>query len=363
MGFSAYFLVVWDLVRYAKSSGIRVGPGPGERGRVVRRVLPAHRRHRPDPATTCCSSGSSTRGRKQMPDIDMDFDSRYRGDMIKYAAERYGWDHVAQIVTFSTIKARAAVRDGVTCPRVPVHRRRQDRQAHAAADHGPRHAAARVPRACARPRGRLQDGRRAARALRDRRRRQARHRRRPRPRGAAPPGRDPRRGGGDHPASRSPSTCRSSASPSPAATSRTRRSSRSTRCTASRTSACSRWTSSACATSRDRAHARARRAESGGARPDIDNVAARRPQDVRDAAQRRHDRCVPARRWAGARAAALAAPTTFEDVSALVALYRPGPDGRRTWHTEYADRKNGRKPVTYYHARRPRGDPRARPTG
>jgi DNA polymerase III subunit alpha len=46
-----------------------------------------------------------------MPDIDMDFDERYRSDMIKYAADRYGWDHVAQIVTFSTIKARAAVRD------------------------------------------------------------------------------------------------------------------------------------------------------------------------------------------------------------------------------------------------------------
>src|SRR5690348_17139360 len=46
-----------------------------------------------------------------MPDIDMDFDSRYRGEMIKYAAEKYGDDRVAQIVTFSTIKARAAVRD------------------------------------------------------------------------------------------------------------------------------------------------------------------------------------------------------------------------------------------------------------
>ena len=45
-------------------------------------------------------------GRKQMPDIDMDFDSRYRGEMIRYAAERYGEDRVAQIVTFSTIKAR-----------------------------------------------------------------------------------------------------------------------------------------------------------------------------------------------------------------------------------------------------------------
>src|SRR4029078_5144830 len=50
-------------------------------------------------------------GRKQMPDIDMDFDSRYRGEMIRYAAQKYGHDHVAQIITFSTIKARAAVRD------------------------------------------------------------------------------------------------------------------------------------------------------------------------------------------------------------------------------------------------------------
>ena len=50
-------------------------------------------------------------GRKSMPDIDMDFDSRYRDEMIRYCAERYGREHVAQIVTFSTIKARAAVRD------------------------------------------------------------------------------------------------------------------------------------------------------------------------------------------------------------------------------------------------------------
>ena len=50
-------------------------------------------------------------GRKTMPDIDMDFDSRYRGEMIRYASERYGSDHVAQVITFSTIKARAAVRD------------------------------------------------------------------------------------------------------------------------------------------------------------------------------------------------------------------------------------------------------------
>jgi len=110
MGFSAYFLVVWDLIRYARDSGIRVGPGRGS-------------------AAGCCVAYCLgivdldpirydllferflNPGRKQMPDIDMDFDERYRADMIRYASERYGADRVAQIVTFSTIKARAAVRD------------------------------------------------------------------------------------------------------------------------------------------------------------------------------------------------------------------------------------------------------------
>ena len=110
MGFSAYFLVVWDLIRHARDSGIRVGPGRGS-------------------AAGCCVAYCLgivdldpikydllferflNPGRKQMPDIDMDFDERYRGEMIRYATERYGADRVAQIVTFSTIKARAAVRD------------------------------------------------------------------------------------------------------------------------------------------------------------------------------------------------------------------------------------------------------------
>ena len=137
-------------------------------------------------------------GRKQMPDIDMDFDSRYRGEMIKYAAERYGWDHVAQIVTFSTIKARAAVRDSARVLGYPYAVGDKIAKLMPPLDHGPRHAAARVLREGHRPRGRLQDGRRAAHALRGRSRRQARHRRRPRPRGAAPPGRHPRRRGRDH---------------------------------------------------------------------------------------------------------------------------------------------------------------------
>jgi DNA polymerase-3 subunit alpha len=110
MGFSAYFLVVWDLVRYAKEQGIRVGPGRGSAaGSCVAYCLEIVDI---DPIRyDLLFERFLNPGRKQMPDIDMDFDSRYRGDMIKYAAERYGDDHVAQIITFSTIKARAAVRD------------------------------------------------------------------------------------------------------------------------------------------------------------------------------------------------------------------------------------------------------------
>ncbi|MDP9335362.1 MAG: DNA polymerase III subunit alpha, partial [Actinomycetota bacterium] len=110
MGFPAYFLVVWDLVRYAKSRGIRVGPGRGSAaGSCVAYCL---RIVDIDPIKNdLLFERFLNPGRKQMPDIDMDFDSRYRGEMIRYAAQRYGHDHVAQIITFSTIKARAAVRD------------------------------------------------------------------------------------------------------------------------------------------------------------------------------------------------------------------------------------------------------------
>jgi DNA polymerase-3 subunit alpha len=110
MGFSAYFLVVWDLVRYARSQRIRVGPGRGSAaGSCVAYCL---RIVDIDPIRyDLLFERFLNPGRKQMPDIDMDFDSRYRSDMIRYAAQRYGSDHVAQIVTFSTIKARAAVRD------------------------------------------------------------------------------------------------------------------------------------------------------------------------------------------------------------------------------------------------------------
>jgi DNA polymerase-3 subunit alpha len=110
MGFSAYFLVVWDLVRYARERGIRVGPGRGSAaGSCVAFCLGIVDI---DPIRyDLLFERFLNPGRKQMPDIDMDFDSRYRSEMIRYAAQRYGDDHVAQIITFSTIKARAAVRD------------------------------------------------------------------------------------------------------------------------------------------------------------------------------------------------------------------------------------------------------------
>ena len=87
MGFSAYFLVVWDLVRYAKSRGIRVGPGRGSAaGSCVAYCL---RIVDIDPIKyDLLFERFLNPGRKQMPDIDMDFDSRYRGEMIRYAARR-----------------------------------------------------------------------------------------------------------------------------------------------------------------------------------------------------------------------------------------------------------------------------------
>jgi len=110
MGFSAYFLVVWDLIHYARTHGIRVGPGRGSAAGCC--VAYCLRIVDLDPIRyDLLFERFLNPGRKQMPDIDMDFDSRFRGEMIRYAAETYGWDHVAQIVTFSTIKARAAVRD------------------------------------------------------------------------------------------------------------------------------------------------------------------------------------------------------------------------------------------------------------
>ena len=110
MGFSSYFLIVWDLIKHARDNDIRVGPGRGSAAGCA--VAYCLRITDLDPIRyDLLFERFLNPSRVSMPDIDMDFDSRYRDEMINYAAERYGRDHVAQIVTFSQIKARAAVRD------------------------------------------------------------------------------------------------------------------------------------------------------------------------------------------------------------------------------------------------------------
>jgi DNA polymerase-3 subunit alpha len=110
MGFPGYFLVVADLVSHAKKVGIRVGPGRGsaagslvayslgitgldpiEHGLLFERFLNPER--------------------ISMPDIDLDFDERRRGEMIRYATEKYGEDRVAQIITYGTIKSKQSIKD------------------------------------------------------------------------------------------------------------------------------------------------------------------------------------------------------------------------------------------------------------
>ena len=110
MGFSGYFLVVADFINWAKHNGVRVGPGRGsgagsmcayamritdldpiEHGLIFERFLNPER--------------------VSMPDFDIDFDDRRRGEVINYVTEKYGKEYVAQIVTYGSIKAKAAVKD------------------------------------------------------------------------------------------------------------------------------------------------------------------------------------------------------------------------------------------------------------
>lgn len=110
MGFPGYFLVVADLVRYAKENGIRVGPGRGSAaGALIAWALGITEL---DPIVHgLLFERFLNPERVSMPDIDMDFDDRRRSDMIRYATEKYGEERVAQIITYSTIKAKAAIKD------------------------------------------------------------------------------------------------------------------------------------------------------------------------------------------------------------------------------------------------------------
>jgi DNA polymerase-3 subunit alpha len=110
MGFSAYFLIVWDFVKFAKDANIAVGPGRGSAaGSIVAYSLGITDI---DPLKyDLLFERFLNPGRKSMPDIDMDFSVERRDEVIDYVARKYGRDHVAQIITFGTLAARAATRD------------------------------------------------------------------------------------------------------------------------------------------------------------------------------------------------------------------------------------------------------------
>jgi DNA polymerase III subunit alpha len=110
MGFSSYFLIVWDFVRYAKENGVAVGPGRGSAaGSIVSYILKITDL---DPlAEGLIFERFLNPGRKSMPDIDIDFSVRGRERMIRYVGEKYGRESVAQIITFGKMAPRAATRD------------------------------------------------------------------------------------------------------------------------------------------------------------------------------------------------------------------------------------------------------------
>jgi DNA polymerase-3 subunit alpha len=110
MGFSSYFLIVWDFIRYAKENGVAVGPGRGSAaGSIVSYSLDITDL---DPlANDLLFERFLNPGRKSMPDIDIDFSVRGRERVIRYVGEKYGRESVAQIVTFGKMAPRAATRD------------------------------------------------------------------------------------------------------------------------------------------------------------------------------------------------------------------------------------------------------------
>ncbi len=109
-GFSGYFLIVWDFIRFAKEKGIPVGPGRGSAAGSL--VAYALRITEVDPlAYGLLFERFLNPERISLPDIDCDFCKDRRDEVIRYVEDLYGKENVAQIITFGTMKARAAVRD------------------------------------------------------------------------------------------------------------------------------------------------------------------------------------------------------------------------------------------------------------
>ncbi|GAA2101143.1 DNA polymerase III subunit alpha [Actinomadura alba] len=110
MGFPSYFLVVADFIMWAKNNGIRVGPGRGSAAGSLAAYALGITDLDPLPHGLIFERFLNPE-RVSMPDVDIDFDERRRGDVIRYVTEKYGADKVAMIATFGTIKAKAAVKD------------------------------------------------------------------------------------------------------------------------------------------------------------------------------------------------------------------------------------------------------------
>ncbi len=110
MGFAGYFLIVWDIIRFARNRNIPVGPGRGSAAGSL--VAYALRITDLDPLVyTLLFERFLNPERVSLPDIDMDFCMDRRGEVLNYVVEKYGSDHVAQIITFGTLGAKAAIRD------------------------------------------------------------------------------------------------------------------------------------------------------------------------------------------------------------------------------------------------------------
>ncbi len=110
MGFISYFLIVWDLIKFARDSGIPVGPGRGSSaGSIVAYALEITKI---DPLKyDLIFERFLNPGRASMPDIDIDFCKDRREEMIIYTREKYGDENVCQIITFGRLKAKNAIRD------------------------------------------------------------------------------------------------------------------------------------------------------------------------------------------------------------------------------------------------------------
>jgi DNA polymerase III subunit alpha len=150
MGFSPYFLIVWDFVRYAKDNGIAVGPGRGSAaGSIVAYALTITDI---DPlANDLLFERFLNPGRKSMPDIDIDFSVRGRERVIRYVAEKYGRESVAQIITFGKMAPLATRRASSATTTGPETVSRSRSPSRSSAATPPSRSACSRGRSCARP--------------------------------------------------------------------------------------------------------------------------------------------------------------------------------------------------------------------